>query len=171
MKTLLTILVLAVSISSTYAQEKKEHSHNEHLTILLSEYLEVKNALVVDDFEKASKHLMNFTKEVKGNEEMNNHGDHASKHEMHHNKMVEAVTLASQATDLAQLRSSFDEISEELLIAIQNQGFDTEKLFLQFCPMANNGEGANWLSKSEQIANPYYGTKMHTCGATVKAIN
>ena len=32
--------------------------------------------------------------------------------------------------------------------------------------MAFNNEGAYWLSKNENILNPYFGEKMLTCGYT-----
>jgi hypothetical protein len=35
-------------------------------------------------------------------------------------------------------------------------------VYVQFCPMANDGEGANWLSK--MLKESFYGSKMLTCG-------
>ena len=47
----------------------------------------------------------------------------------------------------------------------------TEKpIYYQFCPMSNNGRGANWLSKENDVKNPYYGSKMLSCGKTVEII-
>jgi hypothetical protein len=43
-------------------------------------------------------------------------------------------------------------------------------VYYQFCPMANDGKGANWLSKESAIRNPYYGSQMLTCGKTVETI-
>ena len=43
-------------------------------------------------------------------------------------------------------------------------------VYYQFCPMANDGKGANWLSKESAIKNPYYGSQMLTCGKTVETI-
>ncbi len=43
-------------------------------------------------------------------------------------------------------------------------------IYYQFCPMANEGKGANWLSKESGIKNPYYGSQMLTCGKTVETI-
>jgi Cu(I)/Ag(I) efflux system membrane fusion protein len=43
-------------------------------------------------------------------------------------------------------------------------------LYVQRCPMADRGEGARWLSFSEQIKNPYYGDAMLTCGSVVDSI-
>ena len=36
--------------------------------------------------------------------------------------------------------------------------------------MANNGKGANWLSKENKVQNPYYGSVMLTCGKVVETI-
>ena len=45
-----------------------------------------------------------------------------------------------------------------------------EAVYYQHCPMANDGKGANWLSKENTVKNPYYGNKMLTCGKTVETI-
>lgn len=45
-----------------------------------------------------------------------------------------------------------------------------ETVYYQHCPMANDGKGANWLSKESAIKNPYYGSQMLTCGKTVETI-
>ena len=43
--------------------------------------------------------------------------------------------------------------------------------YYQFCPMANGGKGANWLSKENEVKNPYYGSMMMSCGSTIETIN
>lgn len=43
-------------------------------------------------------------------------------------------------------------------------------VYYQFCPMANDGKGANWLSKDSEIKNPYYGSMMMSCGKTVETV-
>lgn len=45
-----------------------------------------------------------------------------------------------------------------------------ETVYYQFCPMANDGKGANWLSKESAIKNPYYGSQMLSCGKIVETI-
>ncbi len=45
-----------------------------------------------------------------------------------------------------------------------------ETVYYQHCPMADDGKGANWLSKESAIKNPYYGSQMLTCGKTVETI-
>jgi copper chaperone CopZ len=43
-------------------------------------------------------------------------------------------------------------------------------IYYQFCPMANGGKGANWLSKENEVRNPYYGSEMMSCGKVVETI-
>jgi hypothetical protein len=43
-------------------------------------------------------------------------------------------------------------------------------VYYQHCPMANDGKGANWLSKESVIKNPYYGSQMLSCGKIVETI-
>ena len=44
----------------------------------------------------------------------------------------------------------------------------TQKLYLDFCPMADDNKGAVWISETEEIANPYFGKDMATCGSVKK---
>ena len=42
-------------------------------------------------------------------------------------------------------------------------------LYLQHCSMALNN-GAEWLSVSDNIANPYFGSSMVTCGEILERV-
>ncbi len=170
MKTILTLIVTTLISIPALAQDHSGHSHDTHLQTLVNEYLKIKDALVNDDFEQAAKHLPAFASEVRNNSEMTNHGEHASKHEKHHRQMLNAVASAESAESLKEFRKAFSNISKELITAVENQGYKHASLFVQFCPMANSGEGARWLSNKEEIANPFYGQTMHECGETVTKI-
>jgi hypothetical protein len=45
-----------------------------------------------------------------------------------------------------------------------------ETMYYQHCPMYNNGKGANWLSLDKEVKNPYYGSKMLSCGSTTETL-
>jgi Cu(I)/Ag(I) efflux system membrane fusion protein len=83
--------------------------------------------------------------------------------------MVAAVESAMEAETIGQLRESYQQISQELIKAVENQGYG-ETLFVQFCPMADGGDGAAWLSRESEINNPYYGDVMLRCGNTLRTI-
>ncbi len=44
-------------------------------------------------------------------------------------------------------------------------------VYYDYCPMANNGKGATWLSLQEKISNPYMGKSMSTCGKVQETIS
>ena len=170
MKKLFILIGIVFLVTSTVlAQVSGNHLHNKHLETLLTEYLEIKRALVNDNFEGAKSSLQSFSHEVTSNNEMNHHPEHKQMHDTHHNAMLTAVELASNAENIDQLRNSFDEISSELIKAVKNQNIDAN-LHVQFCPMADNGDGARWLSEKEEIENPYYGSMMSTCGSLQEQI-
>jgi hypothetical protein len=43
-------------------------------------------------------------------------------------------------------------------------------IYVQYCPMANEGKGGYWLSSQEEIMNPYYGDDMLHCGEVKETI-
>ncbi|MCC9071311.1 DUF3347 domain-containing protein [Flavobacterium sp. F-65] len=71
--------------------------------------------------------------------------------------------------DAAHQRDHFNTLSKSVY-ALLKASKTGETTYYQFCPMANNGKGANWLSKENTIKNPYYGSKMLSCGSTVETI-
>ncbi len=76
---------------------------------------------------------------------------------------AEAKALAA-LKGIEEKRKSFQIISENMYDLIRTVSFNKEKIYHQFCPMANNDMGAYWLSASTDIKNPYFGKKMLTCG-------
>ena len=145
------------------------HSHGEHLRILINSYMEMTHALVQSDFDSAKAALQTFHQEVTTSSEMEDHPEHSEMHEEHHAAMVAAVESAMEAETIGQLRESYQQISQELIKAMENQGYG-ETLFVQFCPMADGGDGAAWLSRESEINNPYYGDVMLRCGNTLRTI-
>ncbi len=61
-------------------------------------------------------------------------------------------------------RKSFQMVSDQLFDLARTVQYDNEKVYQQNCPMAFGETGANWLSKSSDIKNPYLPKKMLTCG-------
>lgn len=147
------------------------HQHSDHLSSLVENYLAMKGTLESDQLDLTKKHLQFFRNEVKQSREMNNHNEHAQMHGQHHAAMVKAVETAWKADNLEQFRIAFSSISENLVKALENQNYSDQTLYLQYCPMANNSEGAHWLSETEQIKNPYMGEQMSECGDTQQIIN
>ncbi|MBL4723987.1 MAG: efflux RND transporter periplasmic adaptor subunit [Lutibacter sp.] len=81
-----------------------------------------------------------------------------------------AVEGISNSTDIKTQREYFISLSNNISKSVELFGIN-QKIYKQFCPMANNDKGAFWLSTEEQIRNPYFGEMMLKCGSVEGIIN
>ena len=74
-----------------------------------------------------------------------------------------------ETKDIGHQRDHFNTLSDNMyqLFKVSKQETPT---YYQHCPMANDGKGANWLSKENTVKNPYYGSAMLSCGKTIETI-
>lgn len=160
-------------------KEKMETKHEEkkstevqkanQLDVVYENYFAIKDALVKTDGKDASAKatiLLTSLNAVKMNE---------LKMDVHMVWMKVMKNLKSDATAIANSkdtktqRAAFDTLSENIYKLIKVSKADST-VYLQHCPMANDGKGANWLSKENTVKNPYYGSMMLSCGKTVETI-
>lgn len=83
------------------------------------------------------------------------------------------VTSAAKITSLSDIeaqRKTYAVLSNDLITLVKKEGMKTGELYVDFCPMALNDEGANWISNKKEISNPYFGEKMMTCGEIKETI-
>ncbi|MFV8345037.1 DUF3347 domain-containing protein [Flavobacterium sp. ZB4P13] len=85
------------------------------------------------------------------------------------NGLMASAKNISETQDIKRQREFFIPFSKSMYKLIKVAKYETP-VYLQFCPMANGGKGANWLSKENAVKNPYYGSQMMTCGKTVETI-
>ena len=79
-------------------------------------------------------------------------------------KLNTAFRTVAEATDLEGRREAFIALSGEMIRVGSGLEHSDNRLYVQYCPMANSGKGASWISDREEIRNPYYGDAMLTCG-------
>jgi len=77
-----------------------------------------------------------------------------------------AVSIDEQRTLFLKLSKSLSDVAKQLGIKM-NGG---KKVYLEFCPMADNNNGGYWLSTEKLIKNPYFGKKMSKCGSVKEEI-
>ncbi len=80
-----------------------------------------------------------------------------------------ALDLISKAASIDEQRKAFIDLSREIARAAKAFG-GGEQLYLFFCPMANQDQGAYWINDLEKVANPYFGKMMLNCGSVVGSI-
>ncbi|MEL0457280.1 efflux RND transporter periplasmic adaptor subunit [Flavobacteriaceae bacterium SZ-1-7] len=133
-------------------------------------YIDLKNALVKEELKNAinaSKSLL----ENLPNIDMNLLNGDAHNHWMDLEKEIKSSAMSiSKSSSIKEQRGYFKELSSKLIQAVQSFGVN-EKVFVEYCPMADNNKGAYWLSKEEKVINPYFGSAMLTCGEVKQVID
>ena len=85
-------------------------------------------------------------------------------------KLNQGLTSISASADIEETRLELATISEGMYALVKAYHTNESELYYQFCPMAKNGEGANWLSNTNEIINPYMGQRMLKCGSTKETL-
>ncbi|GAB3221007.1 DUF3347 domain-containing protein [Algoriphagus aestuariicola] len=136
-------------------------SVNNPTTAMIDAYLAVKDALVADDQVAAASKSQALVTAIQGFEAA------ASVEELKGKALAEAQKLASG--DIAAQRESFQALSIAMKDLLKVAGSD-RTLYQQYCPMYKNNTGGMWLSASEDIKNPLFGSSMLTCGKVEETI-
>jgi len=85
------------------------------------------------------------------------------------NTAVIAEKIAA-AKDIAVQRKEFTYLSSDVIAMFKHADLKKGSIYVQHCPMANNGDGGDWLASEKQIQNPYYGEEMMDCGRVLEEI-
>ena len=160
------------SVTTKVVSETKSNSkHAYSINGMLADYLQLKNALIKDDSKGAAiagKALLSSlnntipnTSTSKGGGETTGIVADAKEHAQH---------IGDNMGKIDHQREHFVMLSKNVNDLIKLYGTGDQKLYQDFCPMANDGNGAIWISEYKEIKNPYYGAKMLTCGSVKKQL-
>jgi len=72
--------------------------------------------------------------------------------------------------DIKIQRKEFTALSSDVIALFKHADLKKGNIYIQHCPMANNGDGGDWLSSERIVRNPYYGASMMGCGGVVDVI-
>ena len=78
--------------------------------------------------------------------------------------------IGDNASKIDHQREHFIGLSSDMSAVSKALKINEETSYLLFCPMANNGKGAYWLSQENKVKNPYYGKSMLTCGSVKETL-
>ncbi len=136
----LSIVLVSLAILGCSKTEIKDPVKIEVDEAWFNQYVLLQEALAADDFETASSAAKSLLEKSTG-------------------EARDMVTSASEATDIATLRTAFKPFSESAKDLELPQG-----MVVAYCPMAFNDTGAHWVQKDGKIMNPYFGAEMLHCG-------
>lgn len=150
MKIKMMTLCLALVAGGAYAQHDHAGHHDQKkgdqnmvmfkdtkLGVAYEHYIHVKDALVAsnaNDAKTAAGQLQKALKDVKGSA-----------------KAIEAAENFVKASDLTEQREVFSSLSNEMAILVKGGKLSMGSLYLEYCPMANNNEGAILVERIDDV--------------------
>ena len=150
--------------------EKKEMamSGDGNSQVILNDYFNLKDALVSDDNAKAKELGATLVISLNNLDISSNYSD-TQKADLK-DIIEDAVEHAEHISEspMEHQREHFKILSKDVTDMVAITG-TANTLYEQFCPMYDGGSA--WLSRNEEILNPYYGSKMLNCGKVQKEIN
>ncbi|MBJ7882605.1 DUF3347 domain-containing protein [Gelidibacter salicanalis] len=178
---IVAILLLAVSFTNAQEKEKMNHDHGDmkmdhskmttmksdvKAEVILSDYFNLKDALVGDDTKKAAQAGSKLVASLKAFDA----GSYSKEEKEELADIIEdAIEHAEHISESAidHQREHFKTLSKDITDLVAITGTKST-LYEQFCPMYDKGSA--WLSTSNEVKNPYYGSKMLKCGKVQKTI-
>ncbi|HLG36033.1 MAG TPA: DUF3347 domain-containing protein [Bacteroidia bacterium] len=154
-----------VIVASVFIQNVAAQTDSSAFSSVIASYLDLKNALIKDNGDSAraaAKVLFNAISKVPM-EKLS--AGHHKVWMQHHEKLSYDAEHIKQTDELEHQREHFAKLSLNMYKMLKGLNMNTINLYYQFCPMANDGKGAYWLSEDEKIRNPYFGKRMMTCGS------
>ena len=173
MKKIFGIAILTVLMACNQAEKKSDEKtdstttktsdktstvviEDEKKAKIFADYVQLKNALVESDSAEAQKLASALQKSLTDYEGCETTASIAEK--------------IAGTNNLEFQRKDFTALSMDLIAFIKSSPIKSGVIYVQHCPMANKGDGGDWLSTEKEIKNPYYGSEMLECGRVTEEI-
>jgi len=164
-----TIQTVVEGQTDANAEPVVEEPQENILKAVYANYFALKDALIKDDGTIAATTASALSMAI-GNVEMTKFTTEQHTIWMKEMKNLKAEADRIAATkDVAKQREYFVTLSTSMYNVLKVYKAD-ETVYYQHCPMYNDGEGANWLSRENVVKNPYFGNSMLTCGKTIETL-
>ena len=147
-----------------------DNQAKEALQPLYASYLKWKDSLTNDDFAEAQKMATSMKSAL---DKINMSLFKVDAHNAwmkYQGSLSNSLEHVQHFSGIEHLRKAFQTVSSTMIDMTNTFKPLAETIYVQHCPMADNNKGADWLSTSKEIKNPYFGSSMLTCGEVTKEI-
>ena len=137
---------------------------------LFTDYLKVKDALVSDNLSEAQEAAIQFKSDL---DKINMALFTGQSHQVwmeYSSQAKQALQHTAHFQDIKEMRKAFQPLSNAMIGLAKAFDPTDEAIYIQHCPMADSNKGADWLSLSDEIRNPYFGADMLTCGEVTEEL-
>lgn len=166
-------LAIAVTLLAIVSYNQPASAQNQEASVALQpvyqSYFALKDALVANDGKAAQSAAEALYKNIAGVPMDKFGSSHTVWMNLQSKLSVDAEHMKG-TNDIDHHREHFISLSKNMyeLMKVAKYG---KTVYYQHCPMYNKKKGgANWLSLDKAIKNPYFGSKMLTCGSTTEIL-
>lgn len=134
---------------------------------ILQDYLSVKDALVASKSDLAIQGAQKLTKSIQSLDAASLPQGERKLFNQQKSTLVKLTEAIASENDIENQRGKFAELSVILWPIVKGSATIDQPLFYDYCPMKK----MYWISAEEAIKNPYYGSRMLTCGSISEKSN
>ncbi len=152
------LVLVAAFVAAAHASQE---SFDQQMNLVLVEYLKIGDTLASDNMDgvaAAAGAIVTLSAKLDAS---NVESGHAKHYQGIAQKVPEAAKKLQSAADIAAARKAFAELSKPMVMWVEHQS--AKPATVVYCSMYPG----SWLQKGQSIRNPYYGSKMLTCGEVV----
>ena len=140
------------------------------LNKVLQSYLSVKDAFVASNSNEIDRHAMEFIEKWESINITKLPMEAKVFWTENKEKIRNEMEKIQNSNNLDEKRLHFKGLSP-IFASIIYRYEVSERIYYQFCPMADNNTGGYWLSMEKEIKNPYFGDAMLRCGEVKQIID
>ncbi len=138
----------------------------KQLTTFYKAYLKMNEAFIESDAAKVSAEAKNTSKALAAIKMELLKGDTHMAWMEQLNILKPSIQKIGNSTIIDEQRLEYATFNLAFYKSLKMFGLDKDTTYYQYCPMANNDQGAYWFSAEKKIRNPYFGDMMLSCGET-----
>ena len=153
-------IIAVIAVFATTSLFAHLNAQQIALAPVLTDYYNLKDALVSSDSKAAAEKAATFLKDIDGvNMSAIPAKDHMAFMGLKDKLSFDARHI-SESTDLGHQREHFASLSGNMVSLAKQAKLSEQPVYQEYCPMKKSA----WLSNDTAIKNPYYGSSMLTCG-------
>ena len=138
----------------------------KQLTTFYKAYLKMNEAFIESDAAKVSAEAKNTSKALAAIKMELLKGDTHMAWMDQLNILKPSLQKIGNSTIIDEQRLEYAAFNLAFYKSLKMFGLHKDTTYYQYCPMANNDQGAYWFSAEKEIRNPYFGEMMLSCGET-----
>ncbi|MFO8234665.1 MAG: DUF3347 domain-containing protein [Bacteroidales bacterium] len=151
----------AVLLDQVYQLDDTTEQEMEHT---IDAYLQIKEALAGEDLNTVNNAIALMDRKIQKIQMHRFEGEGLKAWKSHRELYLDKLEEMRHIEGLENKRSYFAHISEIVYCTIKSFGLQEGNLYAAYCSMAFNNQGAYWITNSQDLNNPYMGSKMPKCG-------